>query len=189
MALALLSAGFQSLPLLPTSKVGPFGADSQVGGLVYILGPCGSRQRTLLCSWEFLLLPQPLRVFFIQRLEALFPDTVTLGCTVCLAHQLFLLVYLHMNVGLPSLLAATLPTLVCQLPFHPLHRPPPCPILQLPPCLESSLPQLPVSAPSTGLDESFSFNSLVLRLPCSLIFWQFWLIFVFKFVVYLLLVV
>ena len=42
------SAGFQSLPPLPTSKLGPTGADSQVGGLVYILGPCGSLQRTLL---------------------------------------------------------------------------------------------------------------------------------------------
>ena len=42
--LAPLSAGFQSLPLLPTSKLGPSGADSQVGGLVYILGPCGSFQ-------------------------------------------------------------------------------------------------------------------------------------------------
>ena len=40
MALAELSAGFQSLPPLPTSKLGPSGADSQVGGLVYILGPC-----------------------------------------------------------------------------------------------------------------------------------------------------
>ena len=30
--LALLSAGFQSFPLLPTIKLGPSGADSQVGG-------------------------------------------------------------------------------------------------------------------------------------------------------------
>ena len=30
--LALLSASCQSLPLLPTSKLGPVGADSQVGG-------------------------------------------------------------------------------------------------------------------------------------------------------------
>ena len=32
MALAPLSAGFQLLPPLTTSKVGPSGADSQVGG-------------------------------------------------------------------------------------------------------------------------------------------------------------
>ena len=44
MALAMLSAGFQSLPSLPTSKVGPSGADSRVGGLVHTLGPCGSLQ-------------------------------------------------------------------------------------------------------------------------------------------------
>ena len=42
MLLALLSAGFQSFPLLPTSRLSPSGADSPVGGLVYILGPCGS---------------------------------------------------------------------------------------------------------------------------------------------------
>ena len=40
MPLAQLSAGFQSLLLLPTSKLGPSGADSQVGGFVYVLEPC-----------------------------------------------------------------------------------------------------------------------------------------------------
>ena len=34
MPLAPLSAGFQSLPLLPTTKLGPSGADSQVGWFV-----------------------------------------------------------------------------------------------------------------------------------------------------------
>ena len=48
MAVAQLSAGFQSLPLLLTGKLGPAGADSQVGGVVYILGPCGSLQQALL---------------------------------------------------------------------------------------------------------------------------------------------
>ena len=41
LALALLSAGFQSLPLLPTVKLGLSGADSWVGSFVYVLGPCG----------------------------------------------------------------------------------------------------------------------------------------------------
>ena len=40
--LALLSTGFQSLLLLPTIELGPSGADSQVGGFVYVLGPGGS---------------------------------------------------------------------------------------------------------------------------------------------------
>ena len=39
--LAQFSAGFQSLPPLPTSKLHPSGADSQVGGFVYVLGPYG----------------------------------------------------------------------------------------------------------------------------------------------------
>ena len=42
MPFALLSASFQSLPPLPTIKLGPSGADSQMGGFVYILEPCGS---------------------------------------------------------------------------------------------------------------------------------------------------
>ena len=48
MGLAPLSARFHSRPSLPTSKLGPSCADSQLGGFVYVLGPCGSLQRTLL---------------------------------------------------------------------------------------------------------------------------------------------
>ena len=44
--LGRLSASFQSLPLLPTIKLGPSGTDSRVGGFVYVLGPCGSLQQT-----------------------------------------------------------------------------------------------------------------------------------------------
>ena len=45
--LALLSASCQSLPLIPTIKLGPSGADFWMGSLVCILGPCGCLQRTL----------------------------------------------------------------------------------------------------------------------------------------------
>ena len=48
MLLAQLLARFQSLPPLPTSKLGPSGADSRVGGFVYVLGPSGFLQRPLL---------------------------------------------------------------------------------------------------------------------------------------------
>ena len=66
----------------------------------------------------------------------------------------------------------------------------PCsPGLLLPPCRASSPPLLPVSTPPASLDECFFFNSLVLRLPYSSIFWQLLLFFVFKFVVVLVLVV
>ena len=44
MTLAQLSIGIQSLPPLPTSQLDPSGADSQVGGFVYILGPRESLQ-------------------------------------------------------------------------------------------------------------------------------------------------
>ena len=90
-----------------------------------------------------------------------FPFSGTLGCLVRLAPQLFLLVYLHANVG------------------HLVHQPQPY--------LQPSLPWLSVSAPPTGLDEC-CFNSLVVRLLYSSIFWQFWLVFVCKFVVVLLVV-
>ena len=102
------------------------------------------------------------QVFSVKGFEALFPCAGTLGCAVCLAPQLFLPVYLHTNVGLPSPPAASLPALV----------------LQLPPCHEFSPPWLPNSTPPTDLDERFFFNSLVVGLPYSSIFWQFWLAFV-----------
>ena len=41
MLLAPLSAGFQSLPLLPTIKLGPSGVDSWLGEFVYVLESLG----------------------------------------------------------------------------------------------------------------------------------------------------
>ena len=101
------------------------------------------------------LLPEVLRLYF--------PHAGTLGCMVCLTPQLFLTVYLHASVGPPGPPAVVLPTLV----------------LQPPPCHESSPPWLPISTPPTGLDECFFFNSLVVGLLYSLIFWKFWLFCVF----------
>ena len=74
MAPAPLSTGPQSFTPLPTIKLGPSGAGSRVGGLVHILGPCGSLQRPLLRGWESLLLPpQPPRAFSIRGLRLYFP--------------------------------------------------------------------------------------------------------------------
>ena len=90
-----------------------------------------------------------------------------------------------LRVYFPALLAAAWPA--------PFHNPPPCWICQLLPCCKSSAPKLrpwlPVSSPPTGLGECFFFISLVVGLPYRSIFCQFWLFFVFKFVVVLLLVV
>ena len=55
---------------------------------------------------------------FSQRFEALFPFTRMLYCVVCLIPQLFLLVYLHMNVGPPGPPAATLPHVLSALVAH-----------------------------------------------------------------------
>ena len=80
MMLAPLSAGFQSLPPLPTSKMGPSGADSWVGGFVYVLGSHGSLQWALSCEAGSFsrcrLKPQGV---FNQWFKALFPSTGALG--------------------------------------------------------------------------------------------------------------
>ena len=100
----------------------------------------------------------PHRFFFSERFGALFPCTGTLGCMVHLTPQLVLLVYPQTNVGSAS----------CCLAASPLH----------PGCL--SLPLLPVWLNLSSLTPSLS------DFPYSSIFWQFWLFFVFKFVVLLL---
>ena len=122
--------GFQSLPPLPTSKLGPSGGDSWVDGFVYILGPCGSLQWTLLWGWEFFPLPQPPQIFTTRSFEALFTHTGTLGWMICLTPHLFLPIHPHANVGPPA----------PQLP--PLHR-----VCQQLPCHKSSSPGCPSPNP------------------------------------------
>ena len=135
MVLASLSAGFQSLPLLPTSTVGPSGADSRVRGFVYVLGPCGSLQWTFLWGWEFLPLPpQPSQVFSISSLRLCFPALEPWGCLVCFTPPLFLQIYLSTNVGHWGPPATVLP--------DPVLQPAPCHESSLPSCL--SPPLLPV---------------------------------------------
>ena len=107
---------------------------------------------------------------------------------VCIAPQLFLPVYPHPNVGLTALPAPALATPIIQ------H----CLAHQLPPRLSRSTnhhlamsclcPSCP-SQPLLLVWMNVSSLTLVVGLPYSLIFWQFWLFFVFKFVVVLLLVV
>ena len=105
---------------------------------------------------------------FNQWCEALFPHAGTLDCAVChLVHQL-----------LPCWPAAALPTPLHNPQLRWVRQPPPCRESSLPSCL--SPPDCPVSAPPTGLDECFFFISLVVRLPYSSIFCQFWLFFAFN---------
>ena len=107
--------------------------------------------------------------FKARGFEVLFPCSGTLGCVVCLAPWLFLLVYLHRNVRPPSPQSATSQG---PLATHCLARHL-C-------CRKCSLPQLSISAPPTGLDECFFFNSLVFGLPYGSIFCWFWVFFFFN---------
>ena len=109
--------------------------------------------------------PQPPQVFTARGFEAFFPHAGSLGCAVCFTPP-------------PSCSTG----FICMRRWDHLFH-------QLPPCPASSLPWLPISAPPPGLNECFFFNCLVVGLPHSSIFWQFWLFFVFKFVVVVLLVV
>ena len=90
---------------------------------------------------------------------------------ICFATPQFLTVYLCANMGPRGLLPTALPA-----PFIPQSASLWVRLWQH----ESCPPLLPISAPPTGLDECFFFISLVVGLPCGLIFCQFWLAFVFK---------
>ena len=143
---------------LPTIKLGPSGADSQVGWSVYVLGPCGSLQQTLLWGWEFFLLPpQPLQVFSIKGLRLYFPA---------------LKLWVARSVSLPSCSSWFICTQIWDLP---LCQPPPHPPRSSSHHFAAS-PVRPAASPrpSYPLDECFFFISLVVGLPYSSIFWQFW---------------
>ena len=149
--------GFQSLLPLPTSKLGPSGADSWVDRFLNILGqdPVGLSNKLSCEARSFSCHCNPhrfLRLYF-PMLESWVVWSVSLPrCSSS---------FIHMQIW---------DYLVCQPP----------------PCHMSSPPQLPISAPPTSLNECFFINSLVVGLPYSLIFWQFCLFFVFKFVILLL---
>ena len=78
--------------------------------------------------------------------------------------------------GLPATTLWDLLAAACPAHFHNLP-PRGLPATALPRVLSTGLP---VSTPPNGLDECFFFISLVVRLPYSSIFYQFWLFFVFK---------
>ena len=132
MSLAQLSPRFQSLALLPTSKLGPSGADSWVGGFVYILGQLWVSPVNSAVRGGVTPTATTPKVFTARDFEAFFSHAVTLGCTVCFTCQLFLQVYPHANVGLPGPPAATSPA---QSSSRCLAMSPLCPGSRSPPLL------------------------------------------------------
>ena len=109
---------------------------------------------------------------FNQRFEALFPHAGALSCAVWLPRPI-------VPPGLSALECGT-----GHSASHCLNNL----VLQPPPCCQPSLPGCP-SPPLLPVWMNVFFNSFVVRVPCSLICRQFWLLFVFKLVVILPLVV
>ena len=161
--LASLSAGFSVTPSTNHNELGPFWFCFLSGWVCVWSGTLW----VSLTSSPVILGVSPADAstptgVFNQWFEDLFPHTGTLGCVVCHpVHQL-----------LPRRPAAAFPT--------QLHNLPPCWVCQPPPCRGSSPPWLPISTSPTSLDECFFFISLVVGLPYSSIFWQFWLFSVLK---------
>ena len=122
---------------------------------------------------------------FNQRFEALFPRAGALGCWSPGLRGLF-----HRSAVPPGLsmrecgaAGSTSTTLWSLLDAGwpaPLHSPQSATLLGPPAAALRRVLWLPISAPPNGLDECFFFISLVVGLPYSLIFCQFWLFFVFK---------
>ena len=148
MVLAPLSAGFQSLPLLPTIKLGPFGA--------FLSGWACACSRPLWVSPTTspvrlgvspVAAPTPTGAFN-QRSEALFPQAGALGL---LRSPPFILVHLCTSVGPQGLLVVRL-----LAPFVP-HS------ASLGPTTAARVlsAPVPVSAPPTSLDVCFFFIYLV----------------------------
>ena len=132
---------------------------------------------------------------FTQRFEALFPHAGALGSAVCFIPLPFVLVYLCVNVGPRGLLPTALPAPFSTTPSPALSvylcvnvGPQGLLVFRLPapfiphsaslgPAMATRVLSAPaaISAPPTSLDECLFFYLLSVRLPCRLIFCQFWL--------------
>ena len=128
MVLAAVSAGFQSLPSLPTSKVGPLALIPVWVILCTFWDPVGLSKELSCEAGSFSHCHFNPQGVFHWWFEALFPRAGALGCLVCLTPKLFLLVYLHVNVGPPAPPATALPA---QSSSHCLATSPLCPAARL----------------------------------------------------------
>ena len=145
------------------------------GRSVYILSPCRPFMQSLLKIWQYLPPPQPLLVFTVRS----YRDLSSWHWNPVLCHSGLGLRMLHSQSTPPN--------------FYPPHVNLGLPILLQPPlhvtlCLFASPSQLHISAPPTLLDECGFFKSLVVGHYYSSILGQFWMLFVLRLVVILLVV-
>ena len=106
---------FCHFPHFPQADCTLSGADSRVGGFVYILGLSGSLQQILLWGWEFLPLLKSPQIFIARGSEAF----LCWNPGLCgLSPQFFLLVYPHANVGSPTPPATTWLCILSTLASH-----------------------------------------------------------------------
>ena len=161
---------YQSPPPLFTSELGPSGTDSQVGGLCTFYDPVGP-SNGLSCEAGIFscYCPPPHRCFQSEAVRLYFP---TLGPWV------------ERTVSLPGCSSWFICT---QMWDHPACKPLPCLVHQSLPCQESSPPCCP-TPPLLPVWMSVSSLTPWLSDFHTVWFCQFWLFFVFKFVVVLVLV-
>ena len=102
---------------LPTSKLGPSGADS----LCAFSDPVGLSNKLSCEAGSFSHHHTPHRFSQPEVLRHYFPTLEpTLGCVVCPTPHLFFLIYPHVNVGLPG----PLPCCASSPPWLPISAPP-----------------------------------------------------------------
>ena len=138
-------------------QIGTSGADSQGGGFVYILGPCGSLNELSCGTGSFSHCLKPHKFFQSKVLRFYIPmlePWVMWSVSLPICSSWFILTQMWDHQPPPH------------LPRSSNHHLAACPLSPSFP----SLPQLHVPTPPTGVDECF-FNSLVVGLPYSLIFW------------------
>ena len=131
---------FHHFPSFPQADFALSGADPQVGGFVYILGPCGSLQWTLLWGWEFPATTTPHRFFFTAwGFESLVSPWWNPGF-----HSLSRSLFVPPGLSAQECGIARPPATALPCPLHPVAH----------------------LSPSYHLDECV-FNSLVVGLPCK----------------------
>ena len=133
----------------------------RVGGFAYIVTPCGPFKWSLLKIWQFFPLSQPPLVFIARSYEDLSSWLWNPGlCSLAWGWDRSLLIFIH-----HTWCGTTCPASVTSLGHTGSPR---------------LTTHLHISFLPTHLDECGFFKSLVISLPSSSVFWEFWVLFVLR---------